>query len=112
VVRLVVTSSSLTQRPKGSLCCLLIKVSRQINEYLNIKIQQSGYTPRFGPEIKDISSAKDGSPERLKCRDYAPRSGPEIKDGSSTKDGSPERLRCRDNPGDKLRSCNCVYATS
>jgi len=30
--------------------------------------QQSGYTLRFGPEVKNKrSSAKDGAPERLRC---------------------------------------------
>jgi len=29
--------------------------------------QQSGHAPRFRPEIKNGSSAKDGAPERLGC---------------------------------------------
>jgi len=34
--------------------------------------QQSGHTPRSGPEVKNgRSSAKDGSPERLRCSDPA-----------------------------------------
>jgi len=32
------------------------------------EIQPSGHAPRFGPEIKNgRSSAKDGTPERLRC---------------------------------------------
>jgi len=30
--------------------------------------QQSGHAIRSGPEIKNRSSAKDGTPERLRCR--------------------------------------------
>jgi len=41
VVRLVVTGGSLTQRPKRSLRCLLVEVSWQINEYLNLKANSS-----------------------------------------------------------------------
>jgi len=29
--------------------------------------KQSGHAPRFGPEVKNESSAKDGAPERLGC---------------------------------------------
>jgi len=29
--------------------------------------QQSGHAQRFGPEVKNGSSAKDGTPERLGC---------------------------------------------
>jgi len=38
MVRLVVTGGSLTRRPKRSLRCLLVKVPRQINEYLNLNL--------------------------------------------------------------------------
>jgi len=29
--------------------------------------QQSGHAPRSGPKVKNVSSAKDGAPERLGC---------------------------------------------
>jgi len=42
--RLVVTGGSVTRRSKRSLCCLLVEVPWQINEYLNIKPQGSLFT--------------------------------------------------------------------
>jgi len=30
--------------------------------------QQSGHTSRSGPEVKNGSSAKEGTPERIRCR--------------------------------------------
>jgi len=36
-------------------------------EELHTEIQQSGHSERYGPEIKNRSSAKDGAPERLRC---------------------------------------------
>jgi len=32
------------------------------------EIQQSGHAPWSGPEVKNVSSAKDNAPERLRCR--------------------------------------------
>jgi len=39
MIRLVVTGGNLTRRPKSSLCCLLVEVAWQINEYLNLNQQ-------------------------------------------------------------------------
>jgi len=44
--RLVVTGGSLTRRSKRSLRCLLIEVSWQINEYLNLMGKRSGFGVR------------------------------------------------------------------
>jgi len=33
----------------------------------SMETQQSVHTPRSGPEIKNRSGAKDGTPERLRC---------------------------------------------
>jgi len=32
--------------------------------------QQSGHAPRFGPEVKNGSGAKDSVPEKLRCGIY------------------------------------------
>jgi len=44
MVRQVVTGDSLTRRLKRSLCCLLIEVPWQINEYLNLDKHDVGDT--------------------------------------------------------------------